>query len=423
MNRLLARARRGDRGAAMVEFMFVLPAFMLLFTGAANVGLAVVSSASGTNAAREAARVATVRYECTDGHVSARCPIWPSTNYNTVKAAAIAKLGGLVPADSVTVSVVCRQGSVTGAVVFCEKAAVNPGNDVIVVDVGWSNKGATRFVPWVSKSTRVVMTIVGRPDLTALQPEPDIYPPAASACEAKDSDADGDIDKVELTFDEDIVQSVSAAAFSIANSVNGSNTISSAAVSGRVVTLNLAGTTVNTAPGSMTVSLTASASGVRDLTGNQGNFSNCVLVDKAAPKLISITDTDGLINGRMGITDTLIFTFSEPIGIGLGVTTVTETDPSGGGNDTLNIAGITSGAATTNSNNYITSNDTSQSYAAVAAAVGNTVVVTLGAPGCGLCTAVGTGSDSSAFSITVSTSLGDANGNPATGTGTISNVF
>lgn len=423
----MRRLRRGnDRGAAMVEMMFVFPLIMLLFTGAVNVGLAVVASSSGTNAAREAARVATVRYECADNHLSARCPTNPSTNYTTIKNAAIAKLGGVVPPGSVTVSVQCRQESATGTVVLCEKSYVKPDHDVVVVTVNWGNKGTSRFIPWVSKTTTVVMTVVGRPDLSALAPEPDIYPPALSApdsCVAKDSDANGVIDKIEMTFDEDIVQSVSSSAFTLYNSVTGSNTIASASVSGRVVTLTLGGATVNTNLGTMNVALSASASGVRDLTGNQASFGSCTLVDRAAPKLIGITDTNGLINGRMGTGDTLIMTFSEPIGVGLGVVTVTETDPSGGGNDTVEISGITAGPATTNSNNYITSNDTSQAYTAVAAAVGNTVVVTLGVPTCGLCLSVGTGSDSAAFSITVSTSLGDASGNQATGTGTISNIF
>ena len=102
----------------MVEFMFVFPLIMLLFTGAVNVGLAVVASSSGTNAAREAGRVAAIRYECADNHISTRCPVNPSTNYTLIKNAALAKLGGLVPSSSVTLSVQCRQNSSTGTVVY-----------------------------------------------------------------------------------------------------------------------------------------------------------------------------------------------------------------------------------------------------------------------------------------------------------------
>jgi Flp pilus assembly protein TadG len=418
--------RQSDRGAALIEFVFVFPLIMALFTGAVTVGLAVVSSSSGTNAAREAARVAAIRYECADNHISTRCTTNPSTNYNTIKAATLAKLGGIVPPSSVTVSVQCRQNSGTGTIVLCEKQYVKPDTDVVVVTVTWGKKGTSKYVPWVTKTTTVVESIVGRPDLSALAPEPDVFPPALSAtnsCVAKDSDSNGVIDKIEMTFDEDIIQSVSASAFTLYNSVTGSNTITSATVSGRVVTLTLGGATVNTAIGSMNVSLAAGSSGVRDLVGNQASFANCTLVDKASPKLISITDTNGLVNGKMEIADTLIFTFSEPIGLGLGVTTATETDPNGAGHDTNEIPGITSGPATTNSDTYITSNNTSATFAAVAAAVGNTVVVTLGAPTSGLWLSGGAGTDASAFSITVSTSLGDAGGNLATGTGTISKIF
>ncbi len=420
------RVRGSDRGAALVEFMFVFPAIMLLFVAAVNVGLAVISSSAGTNAAREAARVATVRYECVDNHVSLRCPLSTSTNYTAVKAAAIAKLGGMVPPSSITMTVQCRQSSGTGTVVLCEKSLVKPDNDVVVVTMGWNTLGGSKWVPGVARSTRVVMSIIGRPDLAPLAPEPDTYGPAVvsgTGCLAKDADANGVIDRVEITFDEDLLQSVSAGAFTLVNSVTGSSTIASATVSGRVVTLTLGGATVNTAIGSMNVTLSASATGVRDLSGNQGSFTNCGMTDSASPKLIAITDTPGLVNGKMEIGDTVVFSFSEPIGLGLGSTTVTETDPNGGGNDTIQIVGITSGPATTNSDTYISSNNSSATFAAVAVAVSNTVVVTLGAPTCGLCTNVGAGNDATAFSITVSTSLGDAAGNVSTGTGTISKIF
>lgn len=414
---------RGSRGAALVEFVFVFPLVMMLFTGAVTVGMAVVTASSGTNAAREAARVAAIRYECADNHISTRCTTNPSTNYNTIKAAAIAKLGGIVPSSSITLSVQCRTGSATGAVVLCEKQYVKPDTDVVIVTVGWGKRGGpSTFVPWVSKTTTVVSSIVGRPDLSALAPEPDVFPPALSAansCVAKDSDANGVIDKIEMTFDEDIVQSVSAAAFTLYNSVTGSNTISSASVSGRVVTLNLAGATVNTAIGTMNVSLAAGASGVRDLVGNQASFANCTLVDKASPKLISVSDSNVAIigtDGKMDTGDTVSFTFSEPIGLGVAVSTVSEIDANVG-YDTVDIPGVTSGPQDLKSNNYVTSNNKTTTFVAVGLAVGNTVTVTLGVCTAN-CAATSNGAGT-AIPFTVSTSVGDAAGNAATGTGTL----
>lgn len=426
---LLRRRARGERGAVALEFAFVLPMVMMFFIGSAQVGLAVLASASGTNAAREAARVATVRYECADNHVSARCPFNPSTNYNFIKAAALAKLGGVVQAGSFTVSVQCRAGGATGAVVLCEKNIATPDTDVVVVTVGWRDLATTRFVPLVSHSATAVMAIGGRPDLASLAPEPDLYPPALTTTDgavATDSDSDGDIDTVKLTFDEDITQSVTSSLFTLSGSPSGSNTITSATVSGRVVTITMTGSTKNTSTSGFTISLAASAQGITDATGNQATFTNTAITDKAGPRLISITDTNGLINGRMEALDTVIFTFSEPIGIGLGVTTVTETDPSGSDNDTVQIAGITSGPMVTNSNGYISTNASSVAVVGLAAAVGNTLVVTITAPlTCTptLCTGLGTGSDSSPFTITIASTLADVLGNAASGSGTISNIF
>lgn len=423
-SRRFSNRRFSERGAAMVEFMFVFPMIMMLFTGAVNVGLAVVASSSGTNAAREAARVATVRYECADNHISVRCPVNPSTNYNLIKAAAIARLGGVVPSSSVTVSVQCRQNSKTGTVVYCEKALVKPDNDVVVVTVNWGNKGATRFIPWVSKTTTVAMSIQGRPDLSALAPEPDIYPPALSApdsCVVKDSDSNGVMDRIEMTFDEDIVQSVSASAFTLTNSVTGSNTITSASVSGRVVTVQFGGATVNTAKGSMNIALTASASGVRDLIGNQASFSSCTLVDRAGPRLIGVSDSNVLLgtDGKIELGDSLTFTFSEPVGLGVAVSTVSESDPNGGGNDTISIPGVLSGTADLMSDNYVTSNATTTTFAAVGLAAGNTVSVTVGANTCVLsCPSLSNGAGT-AISFTVSTSIGDSSGNAASGTASL----
>lgn len=423
----LRRLARGDRGAVAVEFAFVLPLVMLFFVASVQVGMAVLASASGTNAAREAARVATVRYECADNHVSARCPLSPSTNYTTIKAAAIARLGGVIPSASVTVTVQCRQSGSSGPVISCEKSTVTPDQDVVVVTVGWNNLAASKYVPMVARSSTAVMSINGRPDLTSLAPEPDGFPPALATTDglvAKDSNADGILDKVELTFDEDITQSVSTSVFTLSGSPTGSNTITSAVVSGRVVTLTLTGSTVGTATTGMTLALSASASGITDSSGNQGTFNATAVADKAGPRLIGISDTNGLVNGKMELLDSVIFTFSEPIGIGLGVTTVTESGPSGSGNDSIEIAGITAGPQLTNSNSYV-SNATPITVVGAAVAVGNTVVVSLTTSlSClPLCLSLGTGNDASDFNMTVSTSLGDAAGNVASGTGTISRIF
>jgi hypothetical protein len=416
-----------ERGAVAVEMVFILPLLMVLLIGSTQVGLVVLGNSVGSNAAREGVRVATIRYECADNHVSVRCPITPSTDYNVIKAAVMAKIAGLVKANTVTVSVVCRQGSATGPIVLCEKGPATPAQDVVEVTVGWHHIGATPLVNDSGHTAVARSVIVGRPDLASLAPEPDTIPPhVVPPILAFDNNVDGVIDTLTMIFDEDIQQSAAASAFTIANSPSGSNSITSATVSNRTVTLTLGGSTVNTAPGAMTVALAASATGVRDTSGNQGSFAATSTTDRAAPVLVGLSDTNGLINGYPNALDTLTLTFSEPIATSLGATTVSYTDPQGSGNDTVDIAGITAGPMTTNSNGYNTNNGSTTTVSALISKSGNNVTVTIVSPLLclpALCLNLGAGSDSSAWALTPATSLVDAAGNDAAGSKTISNLF
>ncbi|MEY2397280.1 MAG: hypothetical protein QOJ00_454 [Actinomycetota bacterium] len=422
-------SRRGSRGAVAVELAIVAPLLILFLIGAAQVGLVVLGDSVGTNAARDGVRVASIRYECADNHLSTRCTSNPSTDYGVIKAAVTARLNGLVKGGSVTVAVACRRGSSTGPVISCEKNVATPDEDVVEVTVNWRQIGTTPYVTDRVHTAVARSVIAGRPDLASLVPEPDPNPPnLVPPILASDVNVDGVIDTLTMTFDEDIQQSVSASAFTIANSPSGSNTITSAAVSARTVTLQLGGATVNTAPGAMTVALAASTTGVRDIFGNQASFAATTTTDRASPKLVNLTDTNGLgsVDGRMGALDTLTLTFSEPIGTSLGVATVTESDPQGAGNDSVSIPGVSAGAQLTNSDNYITSNGASVGTSALISKSGNNVVVTILSPLlCTpvLCTGLGTGSDPTPFSFTPATTLVDAAGNPAVGSRTISNIF
>jgi Flp pilus assembly protein TadG len=55
--------RRPQRGQALVEFAFVIPIFLVLFMGVVDLGTAVFSYNSLTNAAREGARLAIVNQD------------------------------------------------------------------------------------------------------------------------------------------------------------------------------------------------------------------------------------------------------------------------------------------------------------------------------------------------------------------------
>ncbi|MBA2608899.1 MAG: pilus assembly protein [Actinobacteria bacterium] len=410
-----------------VELAIVAPLLILFLIGAGQVGLVVLGNSVGSSAARDGVRAASIRYECADNHTSALCTANPSPNSAVIKAAVMARLNGLVKTPTVTVSVVCRQGSSMGTVILCEKGVVVPDQDVVEVTVTWRHIGETRFVTDKVHTAVARSVINGRPDLSSVAPPPDTVPPRlVPPILASDANVDGVIDTLTLEFDEDIQLSVSASAFTIANSPTGSNTIASAAVAARTVTLTLSGTTVNTAPGSMTVALAPSATGVRDTAGNQGTFNATTTTDRAGPKLTNLTDTAGLIDGRMGALDALTMTFSEPIATSLGTTTVSESDPGGSGKDSVTISGISAGAQLTNSTTYNTSSGSTLSVTALTTVSGNTVTVTIASPlVCTplLCTGLGTGADSAPFSFTPSTTLVDAAGNAAVGSRTISNIF
>ena len=62
---LIRRRGRTSRGQSLVEFALVLPLFLVLVMGIADLGLAVFSYNSITNAAREGARLAIVNQDTT----------------------------------------------------------------------------------------------------------------------------------------------------------------------------------------------------------------------------------------------------------------------------------------------------------------------------------------------------------------------
>jgi Flp pilus assembly protein TadG len=423
---------RGERGAVAVEMAFVMPLLALFLIGSLQVGLVVVGSSTASNGAREGARAASIRYECADNHISARCPLNPSTNYTFIKNAVLGKLAGLVQTSGLTVTVTCRSQSATGAVVTCERGYVDPDTDVVVVAVGWRHIGATPYIADQVHTNTARAVIIGRPDLSLLAPEPDTTAPAVLDAYIYDTNTDGILDQIKVTFSEDIEQTINKARFTITNSVTGSSTIATATVLNRVATITLSGgSTVNTAPGAMRISLTAASDGIRDLWGNQASFTNQVMTDAAKPILVGLSDTNGLTNGYPGILptpDTLTLQFSEPIATTLTTSTVSYSDPSGGGNsiDTISLSSISAGPMTTNSQAYVSSDGATVTVSGVVSKSGNNVIVTVLAPltcSPALCTGLGTGNDSSVWTFTPATTLVDAAGNTATGTKTISNLF
>lgn len=141
----------------------------------------------------------------------------------------------------------------------------------------------------------------------------DTTAPTLSALAMLDNDADGRIDRVAATFSETL-QSTTATAPWTLSGVPSAGSLNSVSRTGAVVTLALtegAGAE-NTAVGTFQVALAASASGVRDLAGNQASFAATAPDDLAGPVLMTATSGGGTAN-QMQAGDTAVMTFSEAL--------------------------------------------------------------------------------------------------------------
>ncbi len=120
----------------------------------------------------------------------------------------------------------------------------------------------------------------------------------------------------------------------------------------------------------------------------------------------------------MQVGDALQITFSEAILASSvpGSTTITETDPTGGGNDTLTITSFTNGARRLGANTYISSNNTSAAFASSTLSVsGANITATVAGACTGTCGANITAGQG-AFAFAPATTITDAAGNAATST-------
>ena len=106
----------------------------------------------------------------------------------------------------------------------------------------------------------------------------------------------------------------------------------------------------------MTVAMAANSLGARDAAGFLGAFAAATPLNRARPAAVTITDTNGGLDGRAEPGDSVAITFSEPLAPAsvAASTTVILTDPVGTGNDTLTMGGVSNGAHVMGSNSYVT---------------------------------------------------------------------
>ena len=153
--------------------------------------------------------------------------------------------------------------------------------------------------------------------------------PAQTALQMLDTNANGKIDRVTVTFGETLASSSATAPWTLANVPSG-GTLASVSTSGSIATLTLnegAGA-ANTAVGAFTVALAANATGIRDAAGNQSSFTAAAPADLAAPVRTAMSMLDVNANGKI---DQVTVAFSEAVASPITATAFTLANtPSGG---------------------------------------------------------------------------------------------
>lgn len=283
---------------------------------------------------------------------------------------------------------------------------------------GAASTAVGSFTVALSANAAGIRDVNGHTSSFAAQAPTDLAPPAPVTMVLQDSNSNGRVNRVRITWSETLAAtSTTTAPWTLANVPSGGS-LASVSASGTAATLTItegAGA-LDTAVGSMTIALAASPAGPRDAAGNQTAFAPRAPSDGSRPLLVSFAETNGATDGRIAPADTLSLTFTEPIAPGSvpASVTVTLTDPNNTGADRLTIAGITNGARSTGGNGYVTTNNVSFGFSGSAVsfvAGGRTIVITVGTTCTGTCAAIGTQTTAATVSMQPATSITDTAGN------------
>lgn len=227
--------------------------------------------------------------------------------------------------------------------------------------------------------------------------------------------ANGKVDKVTATFTETLVSTTLASQWTLAN-VPSAGTRGTVTTATTIATINVtegAGT-ADTGVGSFTLALAADATGIRDAAGNTSSFAATAPSDGAAPRPLSVSDTDGGGgDGKLGVGDTMSVVFSEAMA-GLQATT-TVTESKGLSAVSLSVPGFTNGDLDMGSGAYVTVVLTSITYNATSALSPNDRTITITVGSCsGLCINLSAGNGTMTY--VPATNLHDGAGNVVAGT-------
>jgi hypothetical protein len=166
----------------------------------------------------------------------------------------------------------------------------------------------------------------------------DLAAPAAQALAMQDTNANGKVDRVTMTFSEALAPySAPSSVWSLANVPSG-GTLGAVTVTSPSVTIavNEGAGSADTAVGSFTVALAPNAAGVRDAAGNQSSFTRSP-ADGAAPIRQSQEMFDDNRNGKV---DRVLVVFSETLAPFSAPASFTlSAAPSGATLDTVGVSG------------------------------------------------------------------------------------
>jgi hypothetical protein len=296
--------------------------------------------------------------------------------------------------------------------------AGNTATLTIAEGPGAANTALGSFTVALSANSAGVRDVNGHQSSFAATAPTDVAAPAVVALNMLDNDIDGKVDRVTATFSEALLAyTAGTAPWTLANVPSG-GTLASVSPASPTLTLNLneGGAAANTAVGAMTVAMAANGGGARDAAGNLSSFTARTPLDAAKPMPLTITDTNGSINGRAQPGDTIVITYTEPLAPASvpASTTVTLTDPLGGGNDTLTMVGVSNGAGTLGSNRYVTNNNTVASFTNSTVTRSNgdrTITVTISATCSTPCAALRTQGSLATYTYAPATTLADVAGN------------
>ncbi len=293
---------------------------------------------------------------------------------------------------------------------------------------GAANTAVGTFKIALAASATGIRDAAGNQSTLAATAPADQATPVLISLVMQDTNANGKVDHAVATFSEALAAySAGTTPWTLSNVPSAGN-LASVTTSGTAATLTItegAGAP-DTAVNSFTIALASNATGIRDAAGNQASFTTTSPTDNAKPVPVNVVSANnGITAGLMEAADTFIVTFSEPIATAIGPsTTITETDPSGAGNDKLTITGLTAAAGVaTGSNAYILTDNTSAAFASSTISKSGAVITATVAGACsGTCDAnitAGIG----ALVFTPDPTLQDAAGNAAAGSFTTAAAF